>query len=124
MVPTFYYQLDHDPDCTCGVRQYPWHDIIEYSIEKRGDPLTPLYTYFDRETYNLCLKNTTNGKAPGLDRTPNSILKNMPPQFRGKLLRELGVGSGERGILILILKNSDNHGKGDLLLWIMKLWIF
>jgi hypothetical protein len=47
MVPTCYYQPDHDPDCMCRVRQYPWHDIIGYTIEKRGDPLTPLYTYFD-----------------------------------------------------------------------------
>jgi hypothetical protein len=30
---------------------------------------------------------------------------------------ERGAGSGEQGFLILILKNSDNHGKGDLLPW-------
>jgi hypothetical protein len=29
----------------------------------------------------------------------------------------------ERGFLILILKNSDNHGEGDLLPWIMNIWI-
>jgi hypothetical protein len=28
---------------------------------------------------------------------------------------ERGAGSGERGFLILILKNSNNHGEGDLL---------
>jgi hypothetical protein len=33
---------------------------------------------------------------------------------RGWLLCERGVGSGERGFLILIFKNSDNHGEGDL----------
>jgi hypothetical protein len=43
---------------------------------------------------------------------------------RGWLLYERGAGSGEQGFLILIFKNSDNHGEGDLLLWIMKLWIF
>ena len=37
---------------------------------------------------------------------------------------EWGARSRELGFLILILKNSDNHGEGDLLLWIMKLWIF
>jgi hypothetical protein len=37
---------------------------------------------------------------------------------------ERGAGSGERGFLIFIFKNSDNHGEGDLLPWIMKLWIF
>jgi hypothetical protein len=31
--------------------------------------------------------------------------------------------SGEWGFLILILKNSDNHGEGDLLPWIMNIWI-
>jgi hypothetical protein len=36
---------------------------------------------------------------------------------------ERGAGSRERGFLILIFKNSDNHGKGDLLPGIMKLWI-
>jgi hypothetical protein len=80
-VPTCHYQPDHDLDCTCGVRQYPWHDITSYTIEKRGKPLTPLYIYFDKETYNLCLKNIATGKAPRPDKIPNSILKNMPPQF-------------------------------------------
>jgi hypothetical protein len=37
---------------------------------------------------------------------------------------ERGAGSREWGFLILIFKNSDNHGNGDLLPWIMKLWIF
>jgi hypothetical protein len=31
--------------------------------------------------------------------------------------------SGEWGFLILIFKNSDNHGEGDLLPWIMNIWI-
>jgi hypothetical protein len=42
----------------------------------------------------------------------------------GWLLCKRGAGSEEREFLILIFKNSDNHGEGDLLLWIMKLWIF
>ena len=42
----------------------------------------------------------------------------------GKLLRELGVGSREWGFLILIFNNSYNHGIGNLLPWIMKLWIW
>ena len=25
-VPTCHYQNTHPPHCTCGVRQYPWHD--------------------------------------------------------------------------------------------------
>jgi hypothetical protein len=32
----------------------------------------------------------------------------------GWLLCKHGAGSGERGFLILIFKNSDNHGEGDL----------
>jgi hypothetical protein len=35
---------------------------------------------------------------------------------------ERGAGSGERGFLNLISKFFDNHGEGDLLPWIMKLW--
>ena len=45
----------------------------------------PLHTYFDQETYDFCLKNLGNNKAPGPDKIPNSILKNMPPRFH-KLL--------------------------------------
>jgi hypothetical protein len=37
---------------------------------------------------------------------------------------EQGAGSGEQGFLFLIFKNYDNHGEGDLLPWIIKLWIF
>jgi hypothetical protein len=37
---------------------------------------------------------------------------------------ERGVGSGEWGFFILMFKNSGNHGEGDLLPWIMKLWIW
>jgi hypothetical protein len=67
------------------VRQYPWHDLDGYTIERRGDPHIPLHTYFDQETYDLCLKNLSNNKAPGPDKIPNSILKNMSPRFH-KLL--------------------------------------
>ena len=45
----------------------------------------PLHTYFDQETYNFCLKNLGNNKAPGQDKIPNSILKNMSSRFH-KLL--------------------------------------
>jgi hypothetical protein len=34
---------------------------------------------------------------------------------QGWLLYEHGAGSGERGFLISIFKNSNNHGEGDLL---------
>jgi hypothetical protein len=36
---------------------------------------------------------------------------------------ERGAGSGERGFLILLFENFDNHGEEDLLPWIVKLWI-
>ena len=84
-VPTCQYQNTHPLHCTCGVRQYPWHDLDGYIIDKRGEPHTPLHTYFDQETYDFCLKNLSNNKAPGPDKIPNSILKNMPPRFH-KLL--------------------------------------
>jgi hypothetical protein len=80
-VPTCYYQLDHDSDCTCSVYQYPWHNIIGYTIDKYGAPHTPLHTYFDNDTYNLCLKNLKMDKAPSPDKISNSILKSLPPKF-------------------------------------------
>ena len=83
--PTCYHQSEHISECTCGVRQYPWHDIDGFVIDKRGNPQTPLYEYFDKETYNICLKNLANNKAPGPDKIPNIILKIMPENFQ-KLL--------------------------------------
>ena len=80
-VPTCYFLPNHPPKCTCAVRQYPWHDLEGLVLEKRGDPQTPLHTYLDLETYNLCLKNLANNKTPGPDKIPNSILKNMPKKF-------------------------------------------
>ena len=80
-VPTCYYQPEHPPKCTCGVRQYPWHDLDGFVIDKRGDPQTPLHNYFDRLTYDICLKHLANNKTPGPDKIPNIILKNMPESF-------------------------------------------
>ena len=87
MVPTCEFQPIHPMNCTCYVRQYPWHDIEGFILEKRGTPNTPLDTYFNKETYDTCLKNLSNNKAPGPDRIPNSILKNMSQNFH-KLLYE------------------------------------
>ena len=72
--------------CICGVKQYPWHDLNGYIIEKHGDPITPLHTYLDQVSYDICLKNLTNGKIPGRDNIPNVILKTMPPRFHKLLL--------------------------------------
>jgi hypothetical protein len=73
-VLTCQYQNTHPLHCTCGVRQYPWHDLDGYIIDKRGEPQTPLHTYFDQEIYDFCLKNLSNNKAPDPDKIPNSIL--------------------------------------------------
>ena len=86
IVPTCYYQPDHTQQCICGVRQYPWHDLNGYTIEKRGDTSIPLYTYLHQETYDICLKNLANGKIPGPDKIPNVILKSMLPRFHKLLL--------------------------------------
>jgi hypothetical protein len=80
-VPTCHYQPDHNPDCTYGIHQYSWHDITGFTIDKCGDPLIFLYTYFDCETYSLCLRHLTNGKAPSPNKISNSILENLPFQF-------------------------------------------
>jgi hypothetical protein len=80
-VPTCEHQITHPQHCTCKVRQYPWHDLDSFTIDHRGEPQIPLHTYFDPETYDLCLKNLGNNKVPGPDKIPNSILKNMLPRF-------------------------------------------
>ena len=50
-------------------------------IDKRENLQTPLHEYFDKETYDLCLKNLAHNKAPGPDKISNTILKNMPENF-------------------------------------------
>ena len=37
-VPTCYYQPEHTYNCTCGVKQYPRHDLDGFIIDTRGDP--------------------------------------------------------------------------------------
>ena len=59
----------------------PGHDLEGFTIDQRGELQTPLYTYSDQETYDSCLKNLGNNKAPCPNKIPNSILKNMPPRF-------------------------------------------
>ena len=85
-VPTCNYQPHHAQNCTCGVRQYPWHDLHGYTIEKRGEPNVPLHTYLNQETYDMCLQNLANGKILGPVKIPNVILKTMPPRFDTLLL--------------------------------------
>jgi hypothetical protein len=80
-IPTCYHQPNHNPECICGVRQYPWHDLDGFILEKRGDTNASIANTFDKNTYDLCLKYLGNNKAPGPDNIPNSILKNMPIQF-------------------------------------------
>ena len=72
--------------CICGVRQYPWHDLNGYTIDKHGDTSIPLHSYLDQKTYDICLKNLANGKIPEPDKISNVILKNMPPRFHKMLL--------------------------------------
>jgi hypothetical protein len=75
-IPTCYHQPNHDPECVCEVRQYPWHDLDGFILEKRGDTNASIANTFDKNTYDLCLKYLSNNKAPGPDNIPNSILKN------------------------------------------------
>jgi hypothetical protein len=116
-VPTCHYQPDHTHQCTCGVRQYPWHDLNGYTIEKRGDASIPLHTFFDRQTYDLCLKNLTTGKTPGPDKIPNAILKSMPPRFHKLLLlffthcykQKQIPASWKSSLTILLYKKGNPH---------------
>jgi hypothetical protein len=79
--PTCY----HDQNCVCGVRQYPWHDLDGFVLEKCGKINASIANTFDRLTYDLCLKHLGNNKAPVPENIPNSILKNMPKQFHDLL---------------------------------------
>jgi hypothetical protein len=85
VIPTCYHQPNHELECVCGVRQYPWHDVKGFVLEKRGNPNTSITKTFDRITYDLCLKYLGNNKARGPDNIPNSILKNMPCLFHDLL---------------------------------------
>jgi hypothetical protein len=84
-IPTCYHQPNHNLEYICGVRQYPWHDLDGFILEKRGDTNASIANTFDKNTYDLCLKYLGNNKAPGPDNIPNSILKNMPTQFHNLL---------------------------------------
>ena len=84
-------------------------------MDKRGNPQTPLHTYLDQETYNLCLKNLSNNKTPRPDKIPNSILKNMPDSFHRILflffthcykLKQIPT-SWKISLTILLYKKSD-----------------
>ena len=48
-IPTCYYQLDHQQQCICSIRKYPWHNLDRYIIDKKGDSHIPLYNYLDHE---------------------------------------------------------------------------
>jgi hypothetical protein len=116
-VPTCSYQPDHPYHCLCGVRQYPWHDLNGYTIEKRGEASIPLHTYLDQQTYDLCLKNLTNGKTPGPDIIPNAILKGMPPKFHKLLFlffshcykQKQIPASWKTSLTILLYKKGNPH---------------
>ena len=79
-VQTCYHQPEHIPNCTCGVRQYPWHDLDGYVIEKKN-PQIPLHEYFNKETYDICLKNLANNKTLSPDKIPNIILRDMSESY-------------------------------------------
>ena len=73
------HQSQHSSTCTCQVRQYPWHDLNGFILQKRGNPQITISSLFTRATYNLCLKHLSKNKTPGPDQIPNSILKICPP---------------------------------------------
>jgi hypothetical protein len=62
--PTCHHQPNHDSNCVCRVRQYPWHDLDGFVLEKRGNINASIADTFDRITYDLCLKYLGNNKAP------------------------------------------------------------
>jgi hypothetical protein len=114
-IPTCHHQTTHNSECVCGVRQYPWHDLSGFILEKRGDIHTFISNTFDRIIYDLCLKYLGNNKALGPDNIPNSILKNMPYQFHDLLFllfqqcykQQQIPTSWTTSLTILLYKKSD-----------------
>jgi hypothetical protein len=114
-IPTCHHQPTHNQKCVCGVRQYPWHDLNGFVLEKCGDPHASISNAFDRITYDICLKYLGNNKAPGPDNIPNSILKNMPSQFHDLLFllfkqcykQQQIPTSWKTSLTILLYKRSD-----------------
>jgi hypothetical protein len=115
VIPTCYHQPNHNPECVCGVRQYPWHDLNGFILEKRGDTNASIANTFDKKAYDLCLKYLGNNKTPGPDNIPNSILKNMPIQFHNLLYllfhqcykQQQIPASWKTSLTILLYKKSD-----------------
>jgi hypothetical protein len=58
------HQPNHELKCTYKVRQYPWHDLDGFVLEKRGDVHASIGNTFDRSTYDICLKYLGNNKVP------------------------------------------------------------
>jgi hypothetical protein len=54
--PTCHHQTTHGRECICGVRQYPWHDLDGFVLEKRRDTNASISNTFGKTTYDLCLK--------------------------------------------------------------------
>jgi hypothetical protein len=115
VIPTCYYQSNHNPECVCGIRQYPWHDLSGFILEKRSDTNASIANTFDKKTYNLCFKYLGNNKAPGPNNIPNSILKNMPIQFHNLLYllfhqcykQQQILASWKTSLTILLYKKFD-----------------
>jgi len=114
-IPTCYHLPEHPPHCTCAVRQYPWHNLDGFILDKRGTPETPLHQYLNKETYDVCLKHLANNKAPGPNAIPNIILKNMPQCFHNLLflffkqcyIRKKIPASWKTSLTILLYKKGD-----------------
>jgi hypothetical protein len=77
----------HNNRCTCAARQYPWHDLDGFTLEKRGTPSIPATTLFSREIYDECVSRLTKGKATGPDYIPNEIIKTLQPQYHDLLYK-------------------------------------
>ena len=78
-------QPHHPHNCMYQVIQYPWHDFNGFILENRDNNNSTISTLLIWETYDLCIKNLSKNKIPGLDQIPNSILKNMPTRFHNML---------------------------------------
>ena len=62
-VKTCNHQPQHHPTCTCQVRQYPWHNLNGFILQKKVT-LIPQYHHYLPEIFMTYVSNTSQKTKP------------------------------------------------------------
>eukprot|EP00249_Psilotum_nudum_P025161 c29397_g2_i2 orf=1-981(-) len=115
-------QTTHHPNnCSCQDYKYPWHDFDGFVLEKRGNPLDSINTYFSRSIFDECLHSLSHDKTPGPDNLPNELLQSLGKDFLDTLYQLFQVcysikkipPSWKNSTTILLYKKGDPHTLGS-----------